>query len=53
MPTAADPPKPLKVFVRDVRKNLKAPSLPFVVGQMGVDRANPGANRRSRTRRRR
>jgi alpha-galactosidase len=31
-------------FIRDVRKDLKAPGLPFVVGQMGVDGANAGAN---------
>lgn len=31
-------------FIRDVRKDLKAPNLPFVVGEMGVDGANPGAN---------
>jgi alpha-galactosidase len=31
-------------FIRDVRKDLKAANLPFVVGQMGVDGANPGAN---------
>jgi alpha-galactosidase len=31
-------------FIRDVRKDLKAPKLPFVVGQMGVDGASPGAN---------
>lgn len=31
-------------FIRDVRKDLKAPKLPFVIGQMGVDGVNPGAN---------
>lgn len=31
-------------FIRDVRKDLKAPKLPFVIGQMGVDGTNPGAN---------
>ncbi len=31
-------------FIRDVRKDLKAPRLPFVVGQMGVDGQNPSAN---------
>ncbi|HVK07550.1 MAG TPA: sialate O-acetylesterase [Gemmataceae bacterium] len=31
-------------FIRDVRKDLKAPDLPVVVGEMGVDGANPGAN---------
>jgi alpha-galactosidase len=31
-------------FIRDVRKDLKAPKLPFVIGQMGVDGMNPGAN---------
>jgi alpha-galactosidase len=30
-------------FIRDVRKDLKAPKLPFVIGQMGVEGANPGA----------
>jgi hypothetical protein len=31
-------------FIRDVRKDLKAPDLPVVVGEMGVDGASPGAN---------
>jgi alpha-galactosidase len=31
-------------FIRDVRKDLEAPRLPFVIGQMGVDGANPGAS---------
>jgi alpha-galactosidase len=31
-------------FIRDVRKNLKAPTLPVVIGEMGVDGANPNAN---------
>src|SRR5262249_36965764 len=31
-------------FIKDVRKDLKAPQLPFVVGQMGVDGKNAGAN---------
>src|SRR5215217_6440404 len=31
-------------FIRDVRRDLKAPKLPFVIGQMGVDGANPGAS---------
>lgn len=31
-------------FIRDVRRDLKAADLPFVVGQMGVDGANAGAN---------
>lgn len=31
-------------FIRDVRHDLKAPQLPFVIGQMGVDGANPGRN---------
>jgi hypothetical protein len=30
-------------FIRDVRKDLKAPRLPFVIGQMGVEGVNPGA----------
>src|SRR5205823_5986937 len=30
-------------FIRDVRKDLKAPKLPFVIGQMGVDGVNPSA----------
>jgi alpha-galactosidase len=31
-------------LIRDVRKDLKAPGLPVVVGQMGVGGANPDAN---------
>ena len=31
-------------LIRDVRKDLKAPRLPFVTGQMGVDGDSPGAN---------
>jgi alpha-galactosidase len=31
-------------FIRDVRKDLKVPKLPFVVGEMGVDGDRPGAN---------
>jgi len=31
-------------FIRDVRADLKAPKLPVVVGQMGVDGPNPSAN---------
>jgi alpha-galactosidase len=31
-------------FIRDVRKDLRSPKLPFVIGQMGVDGENPGAN---------
>lgn len=31
-------------FIRDVRKDLKSPRLPFVIGQMGVDGMKPGAN---------
>jgi len=31
-------------FIRDVRRDLKVANLPFVVGQMGVDGANAGAN---------
>src|SRR5205814_353906 len=30
-------------FIRDVRKDLKSPKLPFVIGQMGVDGAKPNA----------
>jgi hypothetical protein len=30
-------------FIRDVRKDFKAPTLPFVIGQMGVDGMNPNA----------
>jgi alpha-galactosidase len=30
-------------FIRDVRKDFKAPKLPFVIGEMGVDGKNPGA----------
>jgi len=29
-------------FIRDVRKDLRAPKLPFVIGQMGVDGAEAG-----------
>src|SRR5689334_6451182 len=36
--------KNLAHFIRDVRKDLKAPKLPFVIGQMGVDGEKPGAN---------
>jgi alpha-galactosidase len=31
-------------FIKDVRKDLKAPSLPFVIGEMGVDGPRPDAN---------
>ena len=31
-------------FIRDVRKDLKVPALPFVIGQMGVDGLKPAAN---------
>jgi hypothetical protein len=31
-------------FIRDVRQEFKAPKLPFVVGEMGVDGAKPNAN---------
>lgn len=31
-------------FIRDVRKELKSPALPFVIGQMGVDGMTPNAN---------
>lgn len=31
-------------FIRDVRKDLKLPRLPFVVGQMGVDGVNAAGN---------
>lgn len=31
-------------FIRDVRKDLKSPNLPFVIGQMGVDGANANDN---------
>jgi alpha-galactosidase len=31
-------------FIRDVRRDLKSPKLPFVVGQMGVDGLHAGAN---------
>jgi alpha-galactosidase len=33
----------LKHFIRDVRKDLKAPKLPFVIGQMGIEGVKPGA----------
>jgi alpha-galactosidase len=31
-------------FIRDVRRDLKSPQLPFVIVQMGVDGANPSKN---------
>lgn len=31
-------------FIRDVRKDLKSPELPFVIAQMGVDGANASKN---------
>ncbi|QDU27941.1 hypothetical protein ETAA8_30330 [Anatilimnocola aggregata] len=31
----------LQHFIRDVRKDLNVPQLPFVIGQMGVDGVNP------------
>ena len=31
-------------LIRDVRKDLKSPKLPVVIGQMGVDGENPSAN---------
>lgn len=31
-------------FIRDVRKDLKAPKLPIVIGQMGVDGDHPNTN---------
>jgi alpha-galactosidase len=31
-------------FIRDVRRDLKAPNLPFVIGQMGVDGPKPSPN---------
>lgn len=34
----------LKHFITDVRKDLKSPKLPVVVGQMGVDGEKPGDN---------
>lgn len=37
-------PQNLAHFIRDVRKDLKTPNLPFVVGQMGVEGMNPSAN---------
>src|SRR5205823_6752360 len=36
--------KNLTHFIRDVRKDLKAPKLPFIIGQMGVGGTNPDAN---------
>jgi alpha-galactosidase len=30
-------------FIRDARRDLKVPGLPFVIGQMGVDGASPSA----------
>jgi hypothetical protein len=34
----------LKHFINDVRKDLKAPKMPFVIGEMGVDGEKAGAN---------
>jgi alpha-galactosidase len=34
----------LKQFIRDVRRDLKSPKLPFVIGQMGVDGDHPSEN---------
>jgi hypothetical protein len=34
----------LQHFIRDVRRDLKSPKLPFIIGQMGVDGANPNPN---------
>src|SRR5262249_50587734 len=34
----------LEHFIRDVRKDLKVPRLPFVIGQMGVGGVSPSAN---------
>jgi alpha-galactosidase len=34
----------LQHFIRDVRRDLKQPKLPFVIGQMGVDGPNAGPN---------
>lgn len=31
-------------FIRDVRKDLKRPNMPFVIGEMGVDGENASAN---------
>ena len=36
--------KNMENFIRDVRKDLGAPKLPFIVGQMGVDGAKAGKN---------
>lgn len=36
--------KNLEHFIRDVRRDLKSPKLPVVVGQMGVDGDHPGEN---------
>lgn len=36
--------KNLTHFIRDVRKDLKSPNLPFVIGQMGVDGDKPSDN---------
>ena len=35
-------PKNMELFIKDVRKDLKRPHLPFVVGQMGVDGVKAG-----------
>lgn len=40
----AEYPQNLAHFIRDVRRDLKSPQLPFVIAQMGVDGANPNPN---------
>ncbi len=40
-PRYADYSKWMADFIRDVRKDLKAPKMPFVIGVMGVDGAKP------------
>ena len=40
----AEYPANLTHFIQDIRKDLKMPKLPFVIGQMGVDGVNAGGN---------
>lgn len=40
----AEYPANLTHFIKDIRKDLKAPKLPFVIGQMGVDGVKAGGN---------
>lgn len=43
-PATAEYAANLTHFIKDVRKDLKAPKLPFVIGEMGVDGLNASGN---------